>query len=55
MGISSSSQRFDEAKERQWSADIAEMRVRVAALDAETDHERWNLRLKTFVALDPDL
>jgi hypothetical protein len=55
MGIGSSSQRFDEAKERQWSADIAEMRVRVAALDAEADHERWNLLLKSFVALDPDL
>jgi hypothetical protein len=55
MGIGSSSQRFDEAKERQWSADIAEMRVRVAALDAETDHARWNLLLKKFVTLDPHL
>ena len=52
MGIGSSSQRFDEAKERQRSADLAEMRVRVAALDAETDHARWNLLLKTFVTLD---
>ena len=33
-------------KSLQRSADLAEMKVRVAALDAETDHARWNLLLK---------
>ena len=43
-------------KSLQRSADLAEMRVRVAALDAETDHHvRWNLLLKKFVTLDPHL
>ena len=41
-------------KSLQRSADLAEMRVRVAALDAETDHHvRWNLLLKKLVTLDP--
>ena len=43
-------------KSLQRSADSAEMRVRVAALNAETDHHvRWNLLLKKFVTLDPHL
>ena len=42
-------------KSSQRLADLAEMRVRVAALDAETDHARWNLLLTKFVTLDPHI
>jgi hypothetical protein len=38
-------------KSLQRSADLAEMKARVAALDAETDHARWNLLLKKFATL----